>query len=104
MRNMLTTLAAAAVLATTGAAVSAAAPDVSSDKAAVPDTYSDIAHAAFEDVLTEAWRLQKAGDGLTASPNAEAMQRPQAPRVPTRGPSHPTEDVPLAHPNTHAQE
>src|SRR3546814_15361819 len=86
MRNMLTTLAAAAVLATTGAAVSAAAPDEASDKAAVLDTYADIAHAAFEDALTEARRLKTAVDGLTASPSAEARQAARAAWVAARVP------------------
>src|SRR3546814_4556638 len=74
MRNMLTTLAAAAVLATTGAAVSAAAPDEASDKAAVLDTYADIAHAAFEDALTEARRLKTAVDGLRSEEHTSELQ------------------------------
>src|SRR3546814_4423198 len=88
---MLTTLAAAAVSATTGAAVSAAAPDEASDKAAVLDTYADIAHAAFEDALTEARRLKTAVDGLPASPSSEAMQAARAAWVAARVPYQQTE-------------
>src|SRR3546814_17140049 len=101
MRNMLTTLAAAAVLATTGAAVSAAAPDEASDKAAVLDTYADIAHAAFADALTEARRLKPAVDGLTASPSAEAMTAARSAWVAARVPYQQPGGFRVGHPDVH---
>src|SRR3546814_16831587 len=104
MRNMLTTAAAAAVLATTGCAVSAAAPDEASDRAAVLDTYADIAHAAFEDALTEARRLKTAVDGLTASPSAEAMQAARAAWVAARVPYQQTEVFRFGNPIVRSEE
>ena len=76
------------------AAVFAAIPMVSAqaaDKGAVLDTYSDIAHAAYEDSLITARGLDSAIDALIAAPSNATLQAARAAWIAAREPYQQTE-------------
>ena len=61
------------------------------DAAAVLDTYADIAHAMYEDALTDAQRMQAAVEELTASPSDETLQSAREVWIESRRPYQQTE-------------
>ncbi|GGK50662.1 imelysin family protein [Salinarimonas ramus] len=91
-RTVLTTTALAGLLATAPAFTAQAQADAPAAEAVV-ETYSDIAHAMYEDALASARDLSAAVDALLADPSAETLASAREAWLASRVPYQQTEGL-----------